>query len=388
MATTAPARLLGGHKATVLGKYDITLPAGYEMGKMIGRGAYGVVAEVRHGDRTLALKFSRVHDKDACDYGRVLTDVAMLRALRGCAGVVQLVDAWCDGAYVYLAMDRWGCDLHSMIVAEPSRRQLSAAHYRYFAAQLLATLAFLHGVGVVHRDVKSCNVLVNSDCALALTDFNLARTLPERRRDDGDYDMSGGVVSLWYRAPELALRQPYGPPADVWAAACTLAELVLHEPVWRADTDVELLRKVHADLQPPPCGSSGGCALEIRLRATDAPPAMVDMLLGMLALDPAARTTARDALTHPWFAAADPARGDDETEEDDKDPDATTPPAVLLPDPPRWVPHRSVVDLLQRVDAQIQGLDARAALERARATRLPGVVAERRAWHATHDGIT
>ena len=72
---------------------------------------------------------------------------------------------------------------------------------RYFIYQLLRGIKYVHSANILHRDLKPGNVLVNSNCMLAICDFGLARGITV---DAGpDEDLTEYVVTRWYRAPEL-----------------------------------------------------------------------------------------------------------------------------------------------------------------------------------------
>lgn len=88
-------------------------------------------------------------------------------------------------------------------------------HLKSLCHQMLAGLAYLHRKGVIHRDIKGSNILINNRGELKLADFGLARFYQKRRRAD----YTNRVITLWYRPPELLFGATiYGPEVDMWSA--------------------------------------------------------------------------------------------------------------------------------------------------------------------------
>ena len=91
----------------------------------------------------------------------------------------------------------------------------SDAHLKSLCQQMLAGLAYLHHKGVIHRDIKGSNILINNRGELKLGDFGLARFYQKRRKSD----YTNRVITLWYRPPELLFGTTvYGPEVDMWSA--------------------------------------------------------------------------------------------------------------------------------------------------------------------------
>jgi CTD kinase subunit alpha len=87
---------------------------------------------------------------------------------------------------------------------------------------MLCGLAYLHQKGVIHRDIKSSNILLNSRGELKIGDFGLARFFQKRRRAD----YTNRVITLCYRPPELLLGATiYGPEVDMWSAGYVSPQL-------------------------------------------------------------------------------------------------------------------------------------------------------------------
>jgi mitogen-activated protein kinase 1/3 len=134
---------------------------------------------------------------------------------------------------VYIVTERMEADLNRLIA---SKQALSDQHYTYFMYQLLRGLLFLHSADVMHRDIKPCNLLVNTNCDLKICDFGLARGIDTSQYNlniatDKEFNnaLTKYVVTRWYRAPEVVLDtsiKNYDQGIDIWAVGCCFAELM------------------------------------------------------------------------------------------------------------------------------------------------------------------
>ena len=127
-----------------------------------------------------------------------------------------------DKGAFYLVFEYMDHDLTGIL--SQTQFSFTDAHLKSLCRQMLAGLAYLHHKGVIHRDIKGSNILINNRGELKLGDFGLARFYQKRRRSD----YTNRVITLWYRPPELLFGTTvYGPEVDMWSAGYVDFGLIL-----------------------------------------------------------------------------------------------------------------------------------------------------------------
>lgn len=128
-------------------------------------------------------------------------------------------------------------------------------HIKFFMCQLFNALQYCHDIAhILHRDIKSSNLLVDNHGVLKIADFGLARqfipALSANSRTIAATHASvnhkhprhytNRVVTLWYRAPELLLSDVhYTPAVDLWSVGCVFAELLFNKPIFTGKNEME-----------------------------------------------------------------------------------------------------------------------------------------------------
>ncbi|GAB2277548.1 hypothetical protein Dimus_012258 [Dionaea muscipula] len=211
---------------------------------------------------------------------------------------------------LYLVFEYMEHDLAGL-AASPAIK-FTEAQVKCYTSQLLSGLEHCHNHGVLHRDIKGSNLLLDNEGILKIADFGLASFFDPNHK----HPMTNRVVTLWYRSLELLLgATDYGVGVDLWSAGCILAELLAGRPIMPGRTEVEQLHKIYKLCGSPsddywrryklpnstlykPREPYKRC---IRETFKDFPPSSLSLIDTLLAIDPLERKTATDALNSEFF---------------------------------------------------------------------------------------
>src|SRR5215470_628745 len=221
--------------------------AGYRIESLVGRGGMGVVyrATDLSLDRPVALKLIAPELADDPRFWERFLVEPRLAASLDHASVVPIYEAGEHEGQLYLAM-RYvpGSDLRTLLEREGT---LAPDRTLAILGQIAGALDAAHRQGLVHRDVKPANVLLDEDEHAYLTDFGVTKVVDDKRDDAG----SG---TLDYLAPEQIRGEPVDGRTDEYALACVLYECLAGAPPFRRQTAAETLW-AHLQDEPPSLGA-------------------------------------------------------------------------------------------------------------------------------------
>lgn len=254
----APAGEANASHSTQPGSHQLVadgLPAGQVLGRYrierpIGQGAVGRVflAQDQSSGRWVALKTFTLDgaprsEEDMQARERFLREAQTMRRLAH-PGIVAVLDAGQTGSVAWIAMEPVaGADLRRY--TKPARL-LPVPLVVQIGTRVAQALAHAHACGVVHRDVKPANILVDlAGDAVKLTDFGIARLAEHSQTRSGL-----ALGSPDYMSPEQLAGAEVGPAADLYALGATLFELLAGRRPYQADTLGALLRAVASDPVP------------------------------------------------------------------------------------------------------------------------------------------
>ncbi|XLR56938.1 hypothetical protein S83_007610, partial [Arachis hypogaea] len=128
--------------------------------------------------------------------------------------------------------------LDSLITSQTSH---SLYLLKCYMQQLFSGLDHCHSHGVLHRDIKGSNILIDNNNVLKIADFGLTNFFDPHH----SVPLIGRVVTLWYRPPELLLGENYyGVAVDLWNTGCILRELYSDRPILPEKTEVEQIHRI------------------------------------------------------------------------------------------------------------------------------------------------
>jgi cell division cycle 2-like protein len=289
----------------------------FEKLNRIQEGSYGVVyrAKDKRSGQIVALKKLKLeNEKD----GFPITSIREIHTLKLCkhANIVEVLEIVTTPSlnHIFIVMEYVEHDLKSLMEDMASPFVLS--EIKTMILQLLSGVAHLHKHWIIHRDLKTSNLLMNNRGSIKIADFGLAR-----RYGSPLGDITQLVVTLWYRAPELLLgAKKYSTEIDMWSIGCIFAELIHHAPLFDGKGEIDQLAKIFQTLGSPsednwpgfrelPNARTVNFARQtnkIREKFRYLSDHGHDLLNGLLKYSPKERITAEDALNHPFFAENPP----------------------------------------------------------------------------------
>ncbi|MFF9915087.1 protein kinase [Streptomyces sp. NPDC013457] len=254
----------------------------------VGRGGMGEVWQATDEvlGRSVAVKLMLGHETDPSAAERFRLE-AQTAARLSHPHVVGVFDFGTWDGKLFLVMELVE---GSSLASEPGGPPLvlPAERVAVVAAHAAAGLAAAHREGVVHRDIKPGNLLVDDDGTVKLADFGIARFVDD---PSAALTTTGQIVGTGlYLAPERALGRTASPASDVYSLGCVLYQLLTGRPPFQGDTATSLLYQ-HIDTPPAPPRQLG----------VGLPAAFEAYLLTLLAKEPEQRPPAQ--AISDWFTS-------------------------------------------------------------------------------------
>ncbi|XP_021670836.2 mitogen-activated protein kinase kinase kinase NPK1 isoform X2 [Hevea brasiliensis] len=271
-------------------KKDDTPPIRWRKGELIGCGAFGRVymgmnldsGELLAVKQVLIAANSALKEKTQAYTWELEEEVKLLKNLSHPNIVRYLGTAREDDSLNILLEFVPGGSISSLLGKFGS---FPESVIRMYAKQLLVGLEYLHKNGIMHRDIKGANILVDNKGCIKLADFGASKKVVELATINGAKSMKG---TPYWMAPEVILQTGHSFSADIWSVGCTVIEMATGKPPWSQQyQEVAALFHIGTTKSHPPIPDH----LSVEAK---------DFLLRCLQKEPNLRPTASDLLQHPF----------------------------------------------------------------------------------------
>lgn len=283
----------------------------------IEEGTYGVVyrAKDRNTEEIVALKRLKMEkEREGFPITSLREINTLLKSQHPNIVTVREIVVGNNMDKIYIVMDYVEHDLKSLM--ESMTQPFLVGEIKTLVLQLLRGMRHLHDNWILHRDIKTSNLLVSHKGILKIGDFGLAREYGSPIKK-----YTSVVVTLWYRAPELLLRTKYYSTAiDMWSVGCVLAELLTMKPLFPGKAEIDQINRIFKELGTPndtiwPGPPAYSELPQVKMMNIAQHPYNVlrdrfgatltdigfNLLNSLLTYDPARRISADQAIKHEFF---------------------------------------------------------------------------------------
>uniref|UniRef100_A0A0X3P903 non-specific serine/threonine protein kinase n=1 Tax=Schistocephalus solidus TaxID=70667 RepID=A0A0X3P903_SCHSO len=310
----APRRRANSHRLTDAQVFDrlraIVSPGDplqkYQLVEKIGQGASGVVCS---GFEVLTKKLIAIKQMNIAQQPKkelIINEILVMRAHRQ-PNIVNFLDAYlvpasiplghnalqgsggagadgaspCNGLELWVVMEYLDGGSLTEVVTETC---MDEGHIAAVCREILQALEFLHANNVIHRDIKSDNILLGMDGSVKLTDFGFCAQLSNEKTK-----RSTMVGTPYWMAPEVVARKQYGAKVDIWSLGIMAIEMVDGEPPYLNENPLRALYLIATNGKP-----------EIKEKDRLS-PLFLSFLDRCLEVNIEKRATASDLLQHPFI---------------------------------------------------------------------------------------
>ncbi|KAH8835727.1 kinase-like domain-containing protein [Flagelloscypha sp. PMI_526] len=267
-------------------------------GELIGKGSYGRVYLGMNATTGAIMAVKQVEKPTTRSDQVDKRQIEVIQALKEESATLQDLDH--ENIVQYLGFEESATNLSIFLEYVPggtigsclqNRGQaFSEGVTKSFGYQILLGIEYLHSRGILHRDLKSENILVEPIGVCKISDFGISKRLSSQDAEERAFTELRGT--LFWMAPEVvnSRERGYDTKIDIWSVGCVMLEMWTGKRPWQGEQPIPVMMKLYRDKVAPPLPK--GCSLS---------PAGEDFRLKCFTVDPQFRPSASELLTHSYL---------------------------------------------------------------------------------------